>query len=165
MHYHWGQTAAEKRNVVTLNSAHKIKSNVTLPVVGKNDSNAVYIACSESCETKRFVRCWNKVEESIFKNNNEINSTVTTKSWVLSKDWTRTCPNTGMVSKWKWWSSFGLMVDVVLQVCEYCIILTKTKAISLSLFVLTKTRNDLKPPETSWNHPETAWNHLKPAIL
>ena len=28
--------------------------------------------------------------------------------------------------------------------------------------VLTKTRNDLKPPETIWNYPETIWNHLKP---
>ena len=31
--------------------------------------------------------------------------------------------------------------------------------------VLTKTRNDLKPPETIWNHPETIWNHLKTVIL
>ena len=30
--------------------------------------------------------------------------------------------------------------------------------------VLTKTRNDQKPPETAWNHLkplETTWNHLK----
>ena len=33
-----------------------------LTVVGENDSRAVYIASSESCEPKRFVRCWNKVE-------------------------------------------------------------------------------------------------------
>ena len=100
MHYHWGQTAAKKkRNVVALNSSHNIKNNVTLPVVGKNDSNAVYITSSESCEPKRFILCWNKVVENIFKSNNEINSTVTTRLWVLSKEWTRTCPSGGMVSK------------------------------------------------------------------
>ena len=32
-------------------------------VVGQNDSRVVYIASSESCEPKRFVRCWNKVEK------------------------------------------------------------------------------------------------------
>ena len=36
--------------------------------------------------------------------------------------------------------------------------------------ILTKTRNDLKPPETTWNHLKpakknykTTWNHPKPA--
>ena len=33
-----------------------------------------------------------KLKESVFKNNNQINSTVTTKSWVLSTEWTRTWP-------------------------------------------------------------------------
>ena len=44
-------------------TAHiKQKSSATLTVVGKNDSSAVYMASSESCETKRFARCWNKIE-------------------------------------------------------------------------------------------------------
>ena len=35
MHYHWGQTAAKKRKVPTLNSAHQVKKVVTSTVVGK----------------------------------------------------------------------------------------------------------------------------------
>ena len=31
--------------------------------------------------------------------------------------------------------------------------------------VLTKTRNNLKSAETTWNHQKTTWNHLKPALL
>ena len=31
--------------------------------------------------------------------------------------------------------------------------------------VLTKTRNDLKPPETTHKLPEITWNHLEPATL
>ena len=34
-----------------------------------------------------------------------------------------------------------------------------------TFLVLTKTRNGLKPAETSWNHPESTWNHLNAAIL
>ena len=38
------------------------KSSVTLTVAGYDDSRAVYIAFSESCEPNRFVCCWNKIE-------------------------------------------------------------------------------------------------------
>ena len=41
----------------------KQKSIVTLTVFGWNNSSAIYIASSESCETNTFVRCWNKVEK------------------------------------------------------------------------------------------------------
>ena len=53
-----------------------------------------------------------KLKESTFKNNNQINSTVTTRRWVLSTEWTRTRPGTGLVYKW---INDGLswMVDVV----------------------------------------------------
>ena len=40
----------------------KQNSSVTLTVVGYNDNNAIYVASSESYEPKRFVQCWNKVE-------------------------------------------------------------------------------------------------------
>ena len=43
-----------------------------------------------------------KLKESIFKNNNQINSTVTTRTWVLSTEWIRAWPSTGLVSKWKY---------------------------------------------------------------
>ena len=42
-----------------------------------------------------------KLKESIWKNKNQINSTVTIRTWVLSTEWTRTWPSTGLVSEWK----------------------------------------------------------------
>ena len=54
MHYHSGQTAAKKRNAATLNSAAHIKQkNSVSSVVGKNDTRAIYIASSESCQPNR----------------------------------------------------------------------------------------------------------------
>ena len=41
------------------------------------------------------------LKESIFKNKNQINSTVVTRTWVLSTKWTRTRPSAELVSKWK----------------------------------------------------------------
>ena len=64
----------KKRNVATLNSTHQAKKSVTLVVVDWNNSSAIYIASSESCEPNRFVRCWNKVEKK------EMYSRTTTKS-------------------------------------------------------------------------------------
>ena len=48
----------KKRKVATLNSAHQAKKQCNF----ENGWLLVYIACSESSEPKRFVRCWNKVE-------------------------------------------------------------------------------------------------------
>ena len=53
------QTAAKKR---TWPLSSK-KSSATLTVVGWNDNRAVYIASSESSESKRFVRRWNKAAQ------------------------------------------------------------------------------------------------------
>ena len=50
-----------KRNVATLNSAYQAKKQCNFDT-GENYSSAIYIAFSESCEPKRFVRSWNKVE-------------------------------------------------------------------------------------------------------
>ena len=44
---------------------------------------------------------WNLLKEIILKNNNQINSTVTTRTWVLSTEWTRTWANAVLLSKWK----------------------------------------------------------------
>ena len=38
-----------------------------------------------------------KLKENIFKNINQMNSTVTTRTWVLSTEWTRIC---GQVPDW-----------------------------------------------------------------
>ena len=112
-----------KKGTWTLSIAHiKQKSSVTLAIVSKNNSRAVYIASSESCEPKRFSLCWSKVERKCTRtsaqpnqshcyyqnkgfvyrmNNNQINSTVTTRTWVLSTEWTRAWVITGLVSRWK----------------------------------------------------------------
>ena len=39
-----------------------------------------------------------KLKKNIFKNKNQINSTVTTKTWVLGTEGTRTWPSTGLMS-------------------------------------------------------------------
>ena len=49
-----------------------------------------HLASSESCEPEGFVRFWNKIEKNLFKSNNQISSTVTTRKWVLSTEWTKT---------------------------------------------------------------------------
>ena len=50
-------------------------------------------------------------------NNNQINFTVTNRTWILSTEWTSTWPSAGLISgRKKWWMfPFGGMVDVVLQ--------------------------------------------------
>ena len=85
----------------------------------------VYIASSESCQPNRdLFGVGAKLKESIFKNNNQINCTVTTKKWILSTESIRTWPSTGLVPNEKMvMDPFVSMVDVVLQVAclLYCI--------------------------------------------
>ena len=107
-----GDKQLQKKGTWPLWTAYiKQRSSVTLAVIDYNDSSAVYIAYSESCEPKRFVRCWKKLKKTIFKNNNQTNSTVSIGTWALSIDWTRTWPSTGFVSEWN--------NDVVLCLCEW----------------------------------------------
>ena len=95
-----GTNSCKKRNVTTLNSAAHIKQKCCVAcVAGKNDKRALYIASSESCQPNRnLFGLGTKLKECIFKSSNQINSTVTTRIWVLSKEWIRTWPNTGLVS-------------------------------------------------------------------
>ena len=76
-----------------------------------------------------FLRAATKLKESIFKNNNQIKSTVTTRAWVLSAEWTRAWPITGLVSRWKSSGGPRLFEWQVLffRVWGYCILLTKMK--------------------------------------
>ena len=62
MHYHWGQAAGKKRNMATLNSAHKAKKQCNFDS-GWLERQQCDLHSSESCEPKRFARCWNKVEK------------------------------------------------------------------------------------------------------
>ena len=82
-----GKNSCKKSNVATLNSAADIeqKRYVTC-VAGYSDSSALYIGSSESCQPNRNLFCAGaKLKESIFKSNNQINPTVPTRTWVLSK--------------------------------------------------------------------------------
>ena len=77
--------SCEKRNVATLNSAAHVKQKRCVTcVAGWNDSKALYIASSESCQPNRnLFDVGAKLKESIFKSNNQINSFVTARKWVL----------------------------------------------------------------------------------
>ena len=70
------------KNVTALNSAARIKKKCSVAcVAGKNDKRVLYIASSESCQPNRnFFGLGTKLKESIFKSNNQINSTVTTRT-------------------------------------------------------------------------------------
>ena len=85
-HYHFEQRISSK------------KGSTSLAVAGWKNNREVYIDFSESSESKRFVRRWNKVEKKYIQENNQVYSTVTTKPWILSTEWTRTWPSTGLAS-------------------------------------------------------------------
>ena len=73
-----GTNSCRKRNVLTLNSAAHIKQKRCIAcVTGKNDKRVLYIASSKSCQPNRnLFGIGTKLKESIFKSNNQINSTV-----------------------------------------------------------------------------------------
>ena len=77
---------------------------------------------------------WTKLKESIFKNNNQINSNVTTRIWVLPTEWSRSLPSTRLVLKWKTRGGPRFLQWLILflwmRVC--CILSTKMKMMSLS---------------------------------
>ena len=93
-----GTNSCKKSNVTTLNSAVHIKQKCCVAfVAGKNDKRVLYIASSKSCQPNRnLFSAGTKLKESIF--NNQINSTVTTRTCVLSKEWITRWPSTGLVS-------------------------------------------------------------------
>ena len=95
-----GTNSCKKWNMTTLNSAAHIKQKRCVTyVAGQNGSKVLYIASSESCQPNRNLSgVGTKLKESLFKSNNQINSSVTTRTWVLSKEQIRTWPNTGLVT-------------------------------------------------------------------
>ena len=84
---------------------------------------------------------WTKLKESIFKSNNRINSTVTTRTWLLSIKWTRTRP----VAR-AWYMNQKMMVPppfleswiLFFRMRGCCILLTKMKAMSLVSLCFSK---------------------------
>ena len=94
-----GTNSWKKRNVTTLNNTVCIKQKCCVAcVTGKNDKRVFYIASSEFCQLNRnLFDIRTKLQESIFKSNNQVNFTVTTRTLVLSKEWIRMWSNTGLV--------------------------------------------------------------------
>ena len=83
-----GDKQLHKKGMWPLWTAHITqKSNVTLTVVGQNDSSAIYMTSSESCEPKSFVRCWNIFEKKY--------SRTTTNSALLLQPEHGFCQQTG----------------------------------------------------------------------
>ena len=76
-----GTNSCKKRNVTTLNSAAHIKQKCCVAcVAGKNGKSSLYIASSASCQPNRnLFGVGTKLKGSIFKSNNQINSTITTR--------------------------------------------------------------------------------------
>ena len=82
-----GNKQLQKRNMSILNNTHQA------------NRRAIYIVSSESCEPKYLFGAGTKLKKSIYKSNNQINFIVTTRTWVLSIERTRTWPSTGLVFK------------------------------------------------------------------
>ena len=109
-----GTNSCKKMSDATLNSVHEAKNQCSF------DSGWLE---RQQCDWNSFfwilwtwfARCWNKVEKNIFKNNNQLSSTVTTRTWVLSTEWTRTWTSIGIRMKKWWWFLFVWMVDVVIH--------------------------------------------------
>ena len=86
-----------------------------MAVARYNDNSTIWKAFFESCEPNGLVWCWNKDGKNKFKNNNQISSTVTTSTWALSTEWTRTWPSIGIQMKKCWCFQFVWIWDVVIQ--------------------------------------------------
>ena len=94
------QAATKKRNIATLNSVDQAKRQCNFDSGWFRDLFSV----------------GKKLEENIFKNINQISSTVTTRTWLLSPECTRTWPSIGMrMKKWWWFPPVCFLVGVVFQ--------------------------------------------------
>ena len=107
---------------------------VTLTVVGWNNSNAICIASSESCEPKRFARCRNKVEIYIQEQQpNQLHCYKQNMGFVNRMD--------QHVTKY-WYPNEKIVVFpaclngvcLLFRVNGYCVVLTKIKTMNLCLF-------------------------------
>ena len=84
-----GKNCGKKR--ASLKCKYQAKKNK------KQKTKNVYIASNcLSYKPKRFIARATKLKEHIYNCNNQINSTVTTKTWDLSIEWTTTWPTTGL---------------------------------------------------------------------
>ena len=124
-----------------LKSTHQAKNKCNFDSVWLEKQHGGLHDSSDPCETNRFAWCWRKLKENIFKNNNQISSTLTSRTWVLWTKWTRTEPIIGIRMKKRWWFTYVWPVDVVL-LCPWV------------LYRIKKGQGDerSKPLLTFWRH-------------
>ena len=94
---------------------------------------------------------WTKLKESIFKSNNRINSTVTTRTWLLSIKWTRTRPVARawyMNQKMMVPPSLSWIVDFVFQNARVLYLINKGEGDEFSLSLLFE---DMLSIQFFWN--------------
>ena len=131
-----GDKQPQKRYVTTLNRARKAKKVVQLwQWLVWTTSERCTLLLLNFLNLEGLFGVWTKLNESIFKNNNQTNSTLTNRTRVFSTGWTRTFSRTRLVSEWKNGVGPRLFKWSMLffKMREFCIILTKMKAMSLCL--------------------------------
>ena len=89
----------KKSTLTTLNTAYQVKEQLTLIRTAAGRFTQLLL---NLVNLRDLCGVGTKLKESIFENNNQINSTVTTRTLVLSTEWTRMWPNTRLSLK-----SFG----------------------------------------------------------
>ena len=92
-----GDKQLQKRNVATLNSAYQAKKQCNFDSGWLEQQQGGLL---NLVKLRGLLGVGTKLNESMFKNN-QINSAVTTRTWVLLAEETRTWPGTGVVSEWK----------------------------------------------------------------
>ena len=134
-----GDKQPQKRNVDTLDSTHQAKKAVQL-------WQWLFWTTTERCtlillnflNLRDLFGVWIKLKESIFKNNHQINSTVTTRTWVLF-DRMDVSKYKIVIRMKKWsWFPFAYIVDVFLQN-------------ALVLYHINKDEGDESLPLLAWN--------------
>ena len=95
-----GDNQPQKRNVDTLDSAHQAKKAVQIWqwLVWMTTERCTLLLLN-FLNLRDLLGVWIKLKESIFKNNNQINSTVTRRTGVFSQGWTRAFPSRRLVSE------------------------------------------------------------------
>ena len=104
----------------------------------KKSSATLTVVCLNYLNLRDLFGVWIKLKESIFKNNHQINSTVTTRIWVLF-DRMDVSKYKIVIRMKKWsWFPFAYIVDVFLQN-------------ALVLYHINKDEGDESLPLLAWN--------------
>ena len=95
-----GDKQPQKSNVDTLDSAHQAKKAVQIwQWLVWTTTERCTLLLLNFLNLRDLLGVWIKLKESIFKNNNQINSTVTRRTGVFSQGWTRAFPSRRLVSE------------------------------------------------------------------